>query len=140
MAKWDGTYPSVGAGWAPVRAFPVRGITGWIVTPSARRQDVRMIADLDLCSLCRRPLPDGSSTDWHHLVPRSHGGTTQVRLHKICHQAIHAMLSEAELARDFASIDTLRAHPDLARFITWVAKRPPDYMDRSRWSRDRQQK
>lgn len=93
-----------------------------------------------LCPLCRRPLPAGPGADWHHLVPRSRGGTEQVRVHTICHQAIHAHLSEAELARDFATIDALRAHPGLARFIAWVAKRPPDYQDRSRWTRDRRRK
>ena len=93
-----------------------------------------------ICPLCDRPLPPGPATDWHHLVPRSHGGTAQVQLHRICHAAIHATLSEAELARDYADIAALRAHPGLARFIAWVAKRPPDYVDRSRWSRERRRK
>jgi hypothetical protein len=97
-------------------------------------------APAETCPLCHRSLPGHSGTDWHHLTPRSYGGTTQVRLHKICHQAIHALLSEAELARDFASMEKLRAHAGLARFISWVAKRPPDYQDRSRWSRERRQK
>lgn len=95
---------------------------------------------LETCPLCDRPLPEGESTDWHHLVPRSRGGRDQVRLHKICHQAIHATLTEAELARDYRDIAALRAHPDLARFIAWVAKRPPDYQDRSRWTRERRRK
>ncbi|MDY0871861.1 HNH endonuclease [Dongia rigui] len=60
-----------------------------------------------------------------------------MELHKICHQAIHALLSEAELARDFSTVDALRAHPALARFIAWVKKRPAHYQDRSRWSRAR---
>jgi len=92
------------------------------------------------CPLCDRELPSDGGTDRHHLVPRSHGGLEQVEMHKICHQAIHALLSEAELARDFSSIDALRAHPDVARFITWVQKRPPHYQDRSRWSRVRRRK
>lgn len=92
------------------------------------------------CPLCDRPLPGGSAVDRHHLIPRSLGGTTQVDLHKICHQAIHAMLSEAELARDFSSIEALKGHPDLARFIAWVRKRPPDYQDRSKWTRARRRK
>lgn len=50
------------------------------------------------------------------------------------------MLSEIELARNFNSIEALRAHPDIARFINWVAKRPPDYQDRSRWSRERRRR
>lgn len=91
----------------------------------------------DPCPLCGRPLPAGRATDWHHLVPRSHGGKAQLRLHKICHQAIHAHLSEAELARDFATIEALRAHPGIARFIRWVARRPADYQDRSKWTRAR---
>lgn len=94
----------------------------------------------DPCPLCHRPLPTGSGADWHHLIPRSEGGTEQVRLHIICHQAIHAHLSEAELARDYATIAALRAHPGLVRFIAWVARRPPDYQDRSRWTRDRRRK
>jgi hypothetical protein len=93
-----------------------------------------------LCPLCHRALIDDGSTDRHHLVPRSHGGQEQVELHKVCHQAIHALLSEAELAREFSTVDALRAHPALARFIAWVQKRPPHYQDRSKWSRVRRRK
>jgi len=93
-----------------------------------------------LCPLCGRPLVAGSSIDEHHLLPRSHGGKITVTLHRICHQAIHATLSEAELARDFATIEALQRQPDLARFIAWVRKRPADYQDRSRWTRERRRK
>ena len=50
-----------------------------------------------------------------------------MRLHQICHNVIHATLTEAELARDYATIDALRAQPGLARFIRWVGKRPPEF-------------
>ena len=50
-----------------------------------------------------------------------------VALHQICHNEIHATLTEAELARDYNTIAALRAHPRLARFIAWVAKRPPRF-------------
>lgn len=92
------------------------------------------------CPLCGRKLVAGPSIDTHHLRPRSQGGTETVTLHRICHQAIHATLSEQELARDFHSIGALRLHPDLARFIAWVRKRPADYQDRSRWTRERRRK
>jgi hypothetical protein len=92
------------------------------------------------CPLCGRPLIPGPTIDAHHLLPRSQGGTDTVILHRICHQAIHATLSEPELARDFRTIEALRQHPDLARFIAWVRKRPVDYLDRSRWTRDRRRK
>ena len=89
------------------------------------------------CPLCDRPMVAGPSLDQHHTVPRSHGGRETVTMHKICHRAIHAMLSERELAEGFAGFEALRGHPMLAQFIAWVKKRPPDYYDRTRWSRSR---
>jgi hypothetical protein len=50
-----------------------------------------------------------------------------VLLHQICHNEIHATLTEAELARDYNTPEALRAHPRLARFIAWVRKRPPGF-------------
>lgn len=48
----------------------------------------------------------------------------------ICHREIHATLSESELARSYATMDALRAHPRLAKFIAWVARRPPEFASR----------
>lgn len=48
-------------------------------------------------------------------------------VHPICHRAIHARLSNAELARAYGEAPALRAHPDIARFLAWVAARPPDF-------------
>ncbi|MGH6893057.1 MAG: HNH endonuclease [Dongiaceae bacterium] len=79
----------------------------------------------------------GPSLDRHHPVPRSRGGQETVAMHKICHRAIHAMLSERELAWEFSDFEKLRAHPLLAQFIAWVRKRPPDYYDRTRRSKSR---
>lgn len=69
----------------------------------------------------------------HHLVPRLKGGKggAVVLLHQICHNEIHATLTEAELARDYASIEALRAHPRLAGFIAWVSRRPPGFHSRT---------
>ena len=58
-------------------------------------------------------------------------GGPVVLLHQICHNEIHATLTEAEIARDYASVDALRGHPKLAAFFKWVAKRPPDFHSRS---------
>jgi hypothetical protein len=65
-------------------------------------------------------------------VPRLKGGKggETVLLHHLCHREIHATLSEAELARDFASIEALRAHPRIAAFVAWVARRPPGFTSR----------
>jgi hypothetical protein len=102
-----------------------------------RRPDTLNIDPAGPCPLCDRPMVAGPSLDQHHPVPRSRGGRETVTMHKICHRAIHAMLSERELAEDYAAFDALRTHPMLAQFIAWVRKRPPDYYDRTRWSRSR---
>lgn len=79
------------------------------------------------CGLCGRPLVAGPSVEEHHLVPRSQGGRETVPLHRVCHRKIHAELSEKELARGYATLEALRAHPDIAAFIAWVARKPPEF-------------
>ena len=85
--------------------------------------------DHPVCPLCERPIPPEARSSLHHLVPKLKGGKggPVVLLHQICHNEIHATLTEAELARDFATIDALRAHPRLAKFIAWIRKRPPAF-------------
>ncbi|GMG82850.1 HNH endonuclease [Paralimibaculum aggregatum] len=84
---------------------------------------------LPLCPLCGRPIPPEARQSLHHLVPKLKGGRNgpTVRLHQICHNAIHAALSEAELARHYASIEALRRHPQIARFVAWVRGKPPAF-------------
>lgn len=77
------------------------------------------------CFLCGRPL--GRRIDWHHAVPKSRGGRETVPIHPICHNAIHALIDNALLARRFSTADALRAHPELARFVAWVQGKPPDF-------------
>lgn len=77
------------------------------------------------CALCERPL--GARVEWHHLVPKSQGGRVTAPVHPICHRTIHATLPNAELARAYADPATLRAHPDIARFLRWIADKPPDF-------------
>ena len=84
------------------------------------------------CPLCGRPIPPDVPQSQHHLIPKLRGGKggPVVLLHHICHREIHATLSETELARDYATVEALRAHPRLDRFIRWVRKRPPGFNSR----------
>lgn len=77
------------------------------------------------CALCERPL--GARVEWHHLVPKSQGGRVTAPVHPICHRTIHATLPNAELARAYADPAVLRAHPDIARFLRWIAGKPADF-------------
>ena len=90
-----------------------------------------------ICALCGRPIPAGVPQSRHHLVPKLRGGKggETVLLHQICHKEIHATLSETELARVYNTPEALRAHPHLAKFAAWVAKRPPEFNARSTGNR-----
>lgn len=90
-----------------------------------------------ICALCGRPIPPDVPQSRHHLVPKLRGGKggETVLLHQICHKEIHATLSETELARLYNTPEALRAHPHLARFVAWVAKRPPAFNARSTGNR-----
>lgn len=86
-----------------------------------------------VCPLCDRPIP-AEQLDAHHFVPRSQGGKETRYLHRICHRQVHALFTEVELARHYATPEALRAHPDMARFLAWVSKRPPGFQERVRGS------
>ncbi len=115
--------------------------------PSQRRIDEAIAAAEALaaqrqpamCALCGRLIPLEAKSSRHHLIPRLKGGTHKgtVRLHQICHSAIHARFSEAELARNLADPESLRADTELAAFIRWVADKPPAFHAPTRMTRAR---
>lgn len=77
------------------------------------------------CWLCARPL--GRRVEWHHPVPRSRGGRDTVPLHPICHRAIHASFTNAQLARMPADAQVLLELQEIRRFVDWVSGKPPDF-------------
>lgn len=77
------------------------------------------------CWLCERAL--GRRIEWHHPVPKSRGGRVVVAVHPICHRALHANFTNAELARIAEDVAILRGHEVLARFLNWVAGKDPDF-------------
>ncbi|MBK5934910.1 hypothetical protein C8N32_103154 [Rhodovulum imhoffii] len=87
------------------------------------------MSDIPVCPLCGRPIPRHAPQSDHHLIPRLRGGKggPVVRLHQICHNEIHASLTETGLARGYTTVEALRSHPRLAKFIAWIRKRPDDF-------------
>lgn len=85
-----------------------------------------------LCPICLRPIPPDAPQSLHHLIPKLKGGKggPTVLVHHICHKEIHARFGEAELARHFNTPDAIRADPRMERFLTWIAKRPPNFLSR----------
>ncbi len=97
------------------------------------------ISQPSLCPLCERPIPAQARASRHHLVPKLKGGAKlgMVRLHQICHSAIHARFSEAELARRLADVEHLRVDPALADFLSWVRRKPDDFHAPTRMTKSR---
>ena len=104
---------------------------------ASRAQDQhKKTDDLSVCPLCDRPIPP-ALRDAHHLIPKSRGGVTTVVMHRACHRQIHALFTETELARHYASAEALKAHAEMGRFINWVKDKPNDFNPRIRRSRSK---
>jgi len=89
-----------------------------------------------VCALCDRPIPP-ALRDAHHLIPKSRGGVITVDMHRACHKQIHALFTETQLARNYASLQALRAHAELVRFINWVRDKPSEFNPPARRSRNK---
>ena len=92
-----------------------------------------------LCPICDRPLGT-IGIDEHHLIPKTFGGKETFTLHKICHRKIHATFTERELLNYYNTFERIRDHSEIAKFIGWVKKKPPEYYSGSDETADRKKK
>jgi hypothetical protein len=82
--------------------------------------------DIDLtCWLCERPI--ATLLQWHHPVPKAKKGKATVPVHPICHKAIHANFTNAQLGRMGDDVTAVRANLEIAKFISWISNKPPDF-------------
>ena len=82
------------------------------------------------CELCER---DGLELTDHHLIPRTRHNKRVKRdcpernettpLCLPCHRQIHALLTEKDMEREFNTIEKLKAHQDVVKWITWIRKK-----------------
>lgn len=86
----------------------------------------------DACELCARPWIPLTA---HHLVPRAvqakarkrgwHGEAALARVAWICracHNFVHAMASNEELAREWYEVERIREREDVQRWVGWVGR------------------
>lgn len=83
------------------------------------------------CPLCGREMIRGKSLNRHHLIPKTFKGKDQFLIHIVCHSKIHSVFTERELLHEYNTFDKLQAHPEIARFIEWVKRKPPEFRDRN---------
>lgn len=83
------------------------------------------------CVLCARE----RRLTFHHLIPVTlhknrwfkrnfsredmHRG---IMVCRDCHDAIHRFIPNKELGRSFNTLEALKTHPDLMRFVKWVSR------------------
>jgi hypothetical protein len=96
-----------------------------------------------MCELCLR---QGTPLTRHHLLPqcrhnkgsfrrnfdRQEGLTRIAMLCTACHSCIHSVLSEKELESKYNTVESLREHPEIAKFAAWVGKKPAGFQPLSR--------
>jgi hypothetical protein len=92
-----------------------------------------------VCPLCQRPIPK-SQRDLHHWIPKLKGGKVATALHRICHRQIHAQFSEAVLARELNTPEALLQQESIQVFVEWVKKKPDEFYETTRSSREKRGK
>ncbi|MBM3943619.1 MAG: HNH endonuclease [SAR202 cluster bacterium] len=91
---------------------------------SARRESLEALPAVGRetdCELCLRPV---ARYTVHHLVPRAKGGNhgPKAVMCPTCHRQVHALFSEATLAKELNSIPLLQANPRVRQYLDWVRK------------------
>jgi len=94
----------------------------------------------DLCPLCTRELIPGPSIDGHHLMPKTFKGKEKTMMHKICHRKIHATFTERELQQHYHTIERLLENEHIQKFVKWVAKKAPEYYEKTKETNERKGK
>ncbi|MAK98613.1 MAG: HNH endonuclease [Erythrobacteraceae bacterium] len=77
------------------------------------------------CWLCGRAIE--TRVQWHHPVPKAKKGRATVPVHPICHRTIHANFTNAQLARIGDDPARLKENEAVAKFLAWIADKPPDF-------------
>ncbi len=95
--------------------MPRRGSQRSQLNPLPARQEAAE------CELCRRRV---ECYTVHHLTPRARGGRfgPTARLCPTCHRQLHALFSEATLARELNSLARLLANSRVRSYLRWVRK------------------
>jgi len=89
-----------------------------------------------ICKLCGRPMPEGSFNT-HHLVPATFKGKETIDLHIVCHDKLHHTFSEREMFQWYNTIERIKEHEEIKKFVKWVKKQPPEFYAKHKDTRDR---
>lgn len=83
------------------------------------------------CPICEREMLKGPFSDKHHFLPKCKGGKETEHVHRVCHNKIHSVFTESELAKKYNDPGKVREHPEMQKFIEWVKNKEPNFYDRN---------
>lgn len=88
----------------------------------------------EVCALCGRRV---RKLTRHHLVPKTRHKNKRnkktfdrreihrtVGLCSPCHRHVHVTIPNKELEREYNTIEELKAHPDIGKFVAWIKDKP----------------
>lgn len=84
------------------------------------------------CPLCNRLMFKNKKVSKHHLIPKSEKGKETLYLHDVCHQKIHSVFTEKELAKKYNNVEALLSNFEIQKFVNWVKSKPVDFYDTNR--------
>ncbi len=87
-----------------------------------------------ICPMCGQEM---DKPDRHHLIPKQKKGSETVDIHRCCHDKIHSIFTNRELERDYNTIEAIKSHPEIQKFIKWLSKRDANLVDPSKMSNKR---
>lgn len=95
--------------------------------------------ELGICSICDRKLIKNTKVDKHHLIPKSKNGQygDTILIHRICHEKIHSLWTEAELAGYYNTSKRIKENSEMKKFIKWVKKKPECFYSKTKMANSR---
>lgn len=75
------------------------------------------------CALCDRDTPD-QYVEKHHLTPKSRKGKECALFCCDCGDQVHKLFNNKELHLEYNTIEKLKSHESVRKWIKWVRNRP----------------
>jgi len=91
------------------------------------------------CPLCKRDMIKGLFVDEHHLIPKATNGRygEKIVLHRVCHEKIHSLWTEKELANYYNTAERICSHPEMEKFLKWMKNKPVDFYIKTKMANGR---
>lgn len=81
---------------------------------------------LEQCPICSRFVPE-NLWEKHHLIPRTEGGKDSAKVCVNCGDMIHKCISINDLRDKYFTIELIKTHEDIKKWVSWISKKPNDF-------------